>query len=216
MATALLQSIDFKLHERPAPELLPAGIPSFDAAFGGIPRGCVTDVFGPASSGRTSLMLALVAQATAHEEFCAVVDAGDAFDPASAAAAGVALERLLWIRCGGNAEHALKATDLLLQAGGFGLVAMDLGDIALKSPGAFRWLRGTGCGARWRTLRRRWWLLSARRTRGPAPLWRSNARATGFSGRARPAAHSFCAAWRSRPSGASRYARQARCSKHTR
>jgi hypothetical protein len=130
MATALLQSIDFKLHERPAPELLPAGIPSFDAAFGGIPRGCVTDVFGPASSGRTSLMLALVAQATAHEEFCAVVDAGDAFDPASAAAAGVALDRLLWIRCGGNAEHALKATDLLLQAGGFGLVAMDLGDIA--------------------------------------------------------------------------------------
>ncbi len=130
MATALLQRIDFKLHERPAPELLPAGIPGFDTAFGGVPRGSVTDVFGPASSGRTSLLLALVAQATAREEFCAVVDAGDAFDPLSAADAGVALERLLWIRCGGNAEHALKATDLLLQAGGFGLVAMDLGDIA--------------------------------------------------------------------------------------
>jgi recA bacterial DNA recombination protein len=130
MATSLLQSIDFKLHERIAPELLPAGIPSFDAAFAGIPRGSVTDIFGTASSGRTSLMLSLLAQTTEREEYCAIVDASDAFDTASAAAAGVALERLLWIRCGGNAEHALKATDLLLQAGGFGLVAMDLGDIA--------------------------------------------------------------------------------------
>ena len=130
MAAALLQSIDFKLHVRQEAELLPAGIPGFDAVLGGIPRGAVTDIFGPASSGRTSLLLALMAQATAREEFCAVVDAGDAFDPTSAAAAGVALERLLWIRTGGNAEHALKATDLMLQAGGFGIVAMDLGDTA--------------------------------------------------------------------------------------
>jgi len=109
---------------------MPFGISGFDAVLRGIPRGSVTDIFGPASSGRTSLLLALMAQATAGQEFCAVVDASDAFDPTSAAAAGVTLERLLWIRTGGNAEHALKATDLLLQAGGFGLVAMDLGDIA--------------------------------------------------------------------------------------
>ena len=56
------------------------------------------------------------------------MDASDAFDPASAAAAGVRLERLLWVRCGGNAEHALKAADLLVQGGGFGLVVMDLAD----------------------------------------------------------------------------------------
>jgi recombination protein RecA len=130
MASALLQSIDFKLHERPVSELLPSGITGFDAGFGGIPRGCVTDIFGPASSGRTTLLHALLAEAMAQEEFCALVDASDAFDPTSAAAAGVALHRLLWIRCGANAEHALKAADLLLQAGGFGLVAMDLGDIA--------------------------------------------------------------------------------------
>src|SRR3981081_4318465 len=130
MATSLLQSIDFKLHERIAPELLPTGIPSFETAFGGIPRGSVTDIFGAVSSGRTSLIFSLLAQATEREEFCAIVDASDAFDPTSAAAAGVGLERFVWIRCGGNAEHALKATDLLLQAGGFGLVAMDLGDIA--------------------------------------------------------------------------------------
>ena len=121
MATALLQSIDLKLHVRPCPELMPSGIPGFDAVLGGVPRGAVTDIFGPASSGRTCLLVALLAQATAREEFCAVVDASDAFDSASAAAAGVALERLLWIRTGGNAEHALKSTDLLLQAGGFGI-----------------------------------------------------------------------------------------------
>ena len=50
------------------------------------------------------------------------------FDPASAEAAGVLLERVLSIRCGHNVEHALKAVDLLIQGGGFGLVAMDLGD----------------------------------------------------------------------------------------
>ena len=130
MATALLQVIDFRPHERPAQELLPSDVAGFDSAFGGIPRGCVTDIIGPVSSGRTSLMHSLMGGATARKEFCALVDASDAFDPASAAAAGVALERLLWIRCAGNAEHALKATDLLLQAGGFGLVVMDLGDIA--------------------------------------------------------------------------------------
>jgi len=126
MTAAILQTIDFKLHERPAPEFLPSGISSLDSALGGIPRGCVTDIFGPASSGRTTILHSLMAQ---NDEFCALVDASDAFDPTSAAAAGVALHRLLWIRCGGNAEHALQATDLLLQAGGFGLVVMDLGDI---------------------------------------------------------------------------------------
>lgn len=73
-------------------------------------------------------MLSAMAAATAREEFCALVDAAGAFHPASAAAVGVALHRLLWVRCGGNAEHALKATDLLVQGGGFGLVVMDLAD----------------------------------------------------------------------------------------
>jgi recombination protein RecA len=104
-----------------------------DWPTGGFPQGCLTEVFGPASSGRTSLMLAAMAQAAGCEEVCALVDASDAFDPASAAAAGVALERLLWVRCGGNAEHALKAADLLVQAGGFGLVVMDLADTPVET-----------------------------------------------------------------------------------
>ncbi len=113
---------------RPAPELARTGVPEVDSALGGLPRGCLTEIYGPASSGRTSLLLSTLAAATSREEFCAVVDAEDAFDPSSAALAGVRLHRVLWVRCGHNAEHALKAADLLIQGGGFGLVAMDLGD----------------------------------------------------------------------------------------
>jgi RecA DNA recombination protein len=94
----------------------------------GFPRGALTEIYGSPSSGRTSLLHTALAAATAGEEVCALVDTSDAFDPESAAAAGVALDQLLWVRCGGNAEHALRVTDLLIQAGGFGLVAMDLGD----------------------------------------------------------------------------------------
>jgi hypothetical protein len=108
---------------RPEPELLPSGIPQID-----LPRGCLTEIVGPASSGRTSLMLSLLAQATEREEVCAVVDAEDAFSPHAAADAGVDLSRLLWVRCEHNAEHALRAADLLIQGGGFGVVVMDLGD----------------------------------------------------------------------------------------
>ncbi len=134
---------------RPAPELVSTGAPEVDALAGGLPRGALTEICGPASSGRTSLLLSALAAATRREEACALVDVGDAFDPASAAAAGVGLSRLLWVRCNDPMtrwpddpitqspshpitkclEQALRATDLLLQAGGFGLVALDLGDV---------------------------------------------------------------------------------------
>ncbi len=76
-------------------------------------------------------MLAALAARTAEGETCALIDARDSFDPAVASAAGVALERVLWVRCQ-NADQALRATDLLIQAGGFGLVAVDLSDVAPK------------------------------------------------------------------------------------
>jgi recombination protein RecA len=114
---------------RPSPECVPSGVPTVDSATGGLPRGCLTEIFGPASSGRTSLLLSILAQATDREEVCALIDAEDAFDPVSAAAAGVRLDRLLWVRAAHNAEHALKAADLLIHGGGFGLVVLDLGDI---------------------------------------------------------------------------------------
>jgi recombination protein RecA len=113
---------------RPQPELLATAIPEIR-----LPRGCLTEIYGPASSGRTTVLYAALAAATAGEEVCALVDADDAFDPAAAAAAGVQLDRVLWVRCAHQAEHALKAADLLIQGGGFGLVAMDLGDTPVEA-----------------------------------------------------------------------------------
>lgn len=122
----------FKIHEKPVVETLSTGIDEVDALTGGMPRGAISEIFGPASSGRTSLMFSMLAYATAHEETCAVVDTNDVFAPAAAAAAGIDFDRLLWVRCAGDLERAFKATDLLLHAGGFGLVILDLGDVAGK------------------------------------------------------------------------------------
>ncbi len=108
---------------RPEPETVASGIDGID-----LPRGCLTEIYGASSAGRTTLLYSILAAATAREEICALVDADYAFDPASAAAAGVRLDRLIWVACEHNAEHALKATDLLAQGGGFGVVALDLGD----------------------------------------------------------------------------------------
>jgi len=131
--------------ERPAPLTVSIGIPALDALTGGLPRGALSEITGPASSGRTGVMLAAFAGATRRQEVCALVDAGDNFDPVSGEAAGINLERLLWVRCSepatisrpkdcarpglGRLEQVLKVADLLLQGGGFGMVALDLTDI---------------------------------------------------------------------------------------
>jgi len=112
-------------------ESVPTGIPSLDALTGGLPRGSITEICGPSSSGRTSTMVSILAQAIADGEVCALVDGHDAFDPKSAAAAGVELNRLLWVRCH-KLDQVLKCTDLLLQGGGFGRVVMDLTDLPLS------------------------------------------------------------------------------------
>ena len=122
----------FRIHEKTVVETLSTGIEEVDALTGGMPRGAISEIFGPASSGRTSLMCSILAYATMHEETCALVDTNDVFAPTAAAAAGIDFNRLLWIRCAGNLEHAFKATDLLLHAGGFGLVILDLGDVPGK------------------------------------------------------------------------------------
>jgi hypothetical protein len=77
-------------------------------------------------------MFSRLAYATAYEEVCALVDTDNVFAPTAAAAAGIDFDHWLWIRCGGNLEHAFKATDLLLHADGFGLVVLDMGDVAGK------------------------------------------------------------------------------------
>ena len=112
-------------------ESVRTGITEIDALTGGLPRGAITEIFGPVSSGRTSTILTILAEATARDECCTLVDGHDSFDPASGAAAGVNLKRLLWVRCR-SLDQVLRTTDLLLQGGGFGLVVMDLNDIPLR------------------------------------------------------------------------------------
>jgi hypothetical protein len=137
------------LREKNAPMTVSTGLAALDALTGGLPRGALSEITGPASSGRTGVMLAALARATQRNEACALIDASDNFNPASAAAAGVDLDRLLWVRCSehncssprkdqrrtalGRLEQVLKVTDLLLQGGGFGMVVLDLGDIPTES-----------------------------------------------------------------------------------
>ncbi len=189
--------------------VVPTGIAVLDARLhGGVPRGQVSEIVGPRSSGRASLLCSMLAGVTARGEIAALVDTLDMFDAASAAACRIELGRLLWIRgegCQGarvpaafalrataakgagdrrgeagrqtvsqratarSAEpepgatwsvaspsqrpgegwdrvldRAIKALNLVLQAGGFGLVALDLAEVP---PAAVRrlpfttWLR---------------------------------------------------------------------------
>ena len=118
--------------QKPPAEIMSTGIATVDSAIGGLPRGAITEIFGAPSSGRTSFMLSLLAHAAAHKEVCALIDTSDVFDPVTANEGQLDLDQLLWIRCAANVEHAFKATDLLLQGGGFGLVLLDLGDVAGK------------------------------------------------------------------------------------
>jgi recombination protein RecA len=185
----------------PAPDMVFSGIAVLDSLTGGLPRGCITEICGPASSGRTSILLAALSAATRRAECCALIDASDALDPRSLAATRVDLDRLLWIRCGTDSpprhvpssssvivsaakdplqirvasgpsrnfhpsagsgalgrtnrrfpkknsniriqsgvrtsehclEQVLRATDLLLESGGFGLIALDLADVPPES-----------------------------------------------------------------------------------
>ena len=100
---------------------------------GGFPRGAVSEISGNQSSNRTALTVSILVHACDAGECCAWIDAGGAFDPESAAEAGLRLEQLLWVNCQGQAEAALKAADLLLHGGGFGLIVFDLADVAEAS-----------------------------------------------------------------------------------
>lgn len=121
----------FRFKEAVAPEVVPTGINALDELTGGLPRGCLTEIYGPPCSGRSSILQSALVARTRAEESCALVDARDSFDPIGAQNAGVELARLLWVRCQGI-DPALRSLDLLLHGGGFGLVALDLGDVPPK------------------------------------------------------------------------------------
>jgi recombination protein RecA len=105
----------------PAPEpLRPTvsfGVPELDALTGGLPVGAVTELCGSAGSGRTALSLAAVAGATQTTHVAAWVDPTNAFDPLSAAAIGVLLDRLLWVRC--PTDHPATQVEGMQRSSGF-------------------------------------------------------------------------------------------------
>ena len=137
---------------RTTPDVAATGIHEVDDVMsGGLAVGAISELTGPSCSGRTSLALAFLAQRTAEGSMCAWIDTQDALDPESAAASGVLLNQLLWIRCRNTSvcprltryrtdagkdalwtrlDQALRATDLLLQAGGFAAIVLDLADLA--------------------------------------------------------------------------------------
>jgi hypothetical protein len=110
---------------------VPTGIPALDELVGGLPRGSLTEIYGPPCSGKTSILHSALASRTLSSEVCALVDAQDAFDPGGSQASGVLLQRLLWVRCRGL-EQAFRSLDLLLHGGGFGFIALDLGDAPVR------------------------------------------------------------------------------------
>jgi hypothetical protein len=120
----------FRFHEA-QPVTASTGISAVDQLAGGLPRGCLSEVFGRISSGITSLLHTALAARTANAEVCALVDAQDSFDPACAQFAGVSLQHLLWVRCR-NVDQALRSVDLLLHGGGFSLVAVDLSGLPVR------------------------------------------------------------------------------------
>ncbi len=130
---------------------LATGVPGLDELlFGGLPRGQVSEIHGPASSGRTGIALAVAARATRAGALAAWVDPQDRLDPRSAGDAGVELGRLLWLRGAASARGprpllaAISAVGTLLGSGLFELVVVDLGGIARSGlqrlPGA-TWIR---------------------------------------------------------------------------
>lgn len=109
---------------------VPTGVAAIDGMLsGGFPRGRLSEVHGPASSGRTGLVLALVARSTRGGALAALVDPADRLDPASAAAAGVDLPRLLWLRGPKALAEAVSAVGTLAGSGLFEVVVLDLAGV---------------------------------------------------------------------------------------
>jgi hypothetical protein len=133
--------------------MVPTGVADLDARLrGGIPRGQLSELIGPRSSGRLAMVVSALAGATARGEAVALVDPLDMFDPVSAATAfqhaqgRIDFSRMLWVRGEATSssrislsceygtlqkslDRAVKAVNLILQAGGFGLVVLDLTEV---------------------------------------------------------------------------------------
>jgi recombination protein RecA len=193
--------------QNPGRRVESTGLADLDVRMaGGWPVGEISEIVGPASSGRTAVLWSSLAAATTRGQFVAVVDGLDSFDPRPAAEMGMDLARVLWIRGTPAAatrlrsssfvevspkrfarrrmshagtrranedpyarlvDRAIKAFGLVLDAGGFGIVALDLADVPAK------WLAGLPFTT-WRRLQR---MVEGRETialvMAPEPVARS-------------------------------------------
>ena len=139
-------------------EVAHTGIDAIDELLdGGLPVGAISEITGPASSGRTTITFAFLARRMHEGGICALIDANDTFDPESAAANGISMKHLLWVRCRNatieklspevrlttsnkkikekpwhRLDQAIRTTDLLLQAGGFAAIVLDLAEDAIE------------------------------------------------------------------------------------
>jgi len=105
---------------------IPTGAMSLDLALGigGVPRGRVVEIFGPESSGKTTLALHIVAEAQRNGGVAAFIDAEHALDPVYAGALGVDVDELL-ISQPDTGEQALEITDMLIRSGALDVVVID-------------------------------------------------------------------------------------------
>jgi recombination protein RecA len=107
-------------------DVIPTGALSLDLALGigGVPRGRIVEIYGPESSGKTSLALHIVAEAQRNGGLAAFIDAEHALDPIYARAIGVDVDELL-ISQPDTGEQALEITDMLIRSGALDVVVID-------------------------------------------------------------------------------------------
>ena len=107
-------------------EAIPTGALSLDLALGvgGVPKGRIVEIFGPESSGKTTLIYHIIAQCQARGGICAFVDAEHAIDPVYARRIGVDTDELL-VSQPDYGEQALEIVDVLTRSGAVDLVAVD-------------------------------------------------------------------------------------------
>jgi recombination protein RecA len=114
---------------------IPTGALSLDLALGvgGVPRGRIIEIFGPESSGKTTLVYEIIAQAQKLGGVCAFIDAEHAVDPVYASRIGVDIDELL-VSQPDHGEQALEIADVLTRSGAVDIVAID--SVAALTPRA--------------------------------------------------------------------------------
>ena len=112
--------------DRPAVEVIPTGSIALDVALGigGLPRGRIVEIYGPESSGKTTLTLHAIANAQRAGGIAAFIDAEHALDPVYAEKLGVDIDALL-VSQPDTGEQALEITDMLIRSGSVDLVVID-------------------------------------------------------------------------------------------